>query len=211
VALLAIQKLEDAEASGISLGTVKWRLVDLYCDIGQPDRAIPYLDNIGDDPNLSTGPGSAPFRQGRVYFLLGNYRTATELWEQYAIPQLKIARTQAAIQSGLGLLRSNPVGGLQSAMDVPGQLLQQAEWEYLLGLAYLESGEPSKSAIHLQAALELNPELGGRAIAVEYLNRMGVEVPASTSGEPSEATPTAERAEAPAIDSPESKSEVPQP
>lgn len=194
VALLAIQKLEDAEASGISLGSVKWRLVDLFCDIGQPDRALPYLDNIGEDPNLSTGPGTAAFRQGRVYFLLGNYRTAVELWDQIAIPQLKSARANNSMQAGLGMLRANPIGAVRSAMDVPAQVRQQAEWEYLVGLALLEGGEPKYAATRFQAALRLNPDLVGRSIVEEYLRRIGADIPArpaSESEKPKEAEATA--------------------
>lgn len=180
---LAIQKLEDAEASGIDLPTVKWRLVDLLCDTGQPDRALPYLDNIGNDPNLATGPGTDSFRQARVYFLLGDHKTAAQLWGPVSIEALRGARANAAIQSALMLLRGDPANATRVAMDVPNQLAQQAEWEYILGLALLEGGRPTEGGEHLRLALELNAKLSGRPIAVEYLGKMGLEVPAEAVGE----------------------------
>jgi tetratricopeptide (TPR) repeat protein len=198
---LAIQELEDAEASGIDLPNIKWRLVDLLCDTGQPDRALPYLDNIGNDPHLTTGPGTDSFRQARVYFLLGDYATASELWSKVSIPPLRATRTQGAIQSSLMLLHGDPMGGTRVAMDVPRQLAQQAEWEYILGLSLLEGGKPREAGPRFQTALKLNPKLGGRAIAEEYLKRIGLEIPSGPKAEDPKveaSAPEAETAKAPA-------------
>src|SRR5262249_7475043 len=86
--------LSDAERSGISPAVVKPRLIDLYCNTGQPEKALELLA-VGaiDDPNLGPEPGAGALRQGRVYFLLGNYLSAATLWQERAIPRVRQDRT----------------------------------------------------------------------------------------------------------------------
>ncbi|CAN5609332.1 hypothetical protein BH23PLA1_BH23PLA1_06720 [soil metagenome] len=191
---LAIDELEGAETSGLNLPMVRLRLVDLYCDIGQPDRAEPYLGEIGNEPQLLSPnvPGSDAFRQGRVLFLLGNYADAAFIWQQYAIPRLRMTRSQGALQTALLLLRGQPQAAALTALEIPGQLDQQADWEYLLGLCQLEGGQPEPAGEHLQRALELAPNLIGRTIAAFYLRKLGREVPEKEPETEAEAVPQAE-------------------
>jgi len=174
---LAIQLLEEAESSGISLANVRWRLVDLLCDIGRPDIAEQrHLGQIGNEPSLNTGPGTDVFRQGRVYFLLGAYDVAADLWRQ-AIGRLRASRSFGALDASQTLLRGNPMVAVQSMLNVPNQVLQEAEWQYILGLARLEGGRPQQAGPAFQDAVELNPDIQARPIIVAYLDRLGLEVP----------------------------------
>ncbi|QDV32491.1 tetratricopeptide repeat protein [Tautonia plasticadhaerens] len=173
--------LIEAEQSGVGLATVRMQLVDLLCDIGRPDQAIPYLSG-GDELSLSSGPGTAQFRQGRVYFLMGDYRTASELWSTLALPQLRASRAQEAMQTASLMLTGQPMPAVQAALNVPTQLTQQAEWEYLLGITLLEGGFPAEAAEPLRSCLELVPGLQSRPIVAYYLEQLGVEVPPLPSG-----------------------------
>ena len=90
----AIAELAEAERNLDSTAIVKPRLVDLYCNTGQPEKALELLA-VGalEDPNLGAEPGSGAFRQGRVYFLLGNYLSAATLWHERAIPRARADRS----------------------------------------------------------------------------------------------------------------------
>ncbi|WP_158633423.1 tetratricopeptide repeat protein [Tautonia sociabilis] len=188
----ALGYLIDAERSGIGTASVRMQLVDLLCNIGRPDEAIEYLGG-GDEQGLSSGPGTAQFRQGRVYFLMGDYRTAAELWRSLALPQLQAARAEGAMQTATLMLTGQPMAAVQAALNVPAQLSQQAEWEYLLGICLLEGGFPAEAGPHFRSSLELNPELQGRPIAAFYLEKLGLDVPppppSEEEGTPAEAEP----------------------
>jgi hypothetical protein len=102
---LAIAKLADADASGDSPTIVKPQLLDLYCNTGQPDKALDLL-NVGSvgDPNLGTEPGVSTYRQGLVFYLLGNYLSTASLTDR-SIFQLKMDRSNRAITAGKGFAR----------------------------------------------------------------------------------------------------------
>ena len=176
LAELGLRYLMEAEQSGVGLATVRIQLVDLLCDIGRPDQAIPYLSG-GDEQSLSNGPGTAQFRQGRVYFLMGDYRTASELWRSLALPQLRASRAQEALQTATLMMTGQAMSAVQTALNVPAQLQQQADWEYLLGVTLLEGGFPAEAGEPLRASLELVPRLTARPIAAFYLEKLGLEVP----------------------------------
>jgi tetratricopeptide (TPR) repeat protein len=186
--------LIEAEQSGIGLATVRMQLVDVLCDIGRPDQAIPYLSG-GDELSLSSGPGTAQFRQGRVYFLMGDYRTASELWSNLALPQLRASRAQEAMQTASLMLTGQPMPAVQTALNVPAQLTQQAEWEYLLGITLLEGGFPNDAVAPLRSCLELVPGIRSRPIVAYYLEQLGEEVPPLPSEEEDEGEPPASPAD----------------
>ena len=90
----------------MSPALVKPQLLDLYCDTGQPDKAVEMLSSgTIDDPSFGAEPGISAFRQGRVYFLLGNDDHAGTLLTEYAIPRLRQDRTLRALESARMLLR----------------------------------------------------------------------------------------------------------
>ena len=62
---LAIAELEEADRGNMSPAVVKPQLVDLYCNTGQPDKALELLSmGASDDPNLGAEPGMSFMRQG---------------------------------------------------------------------------------------------------------------------------------------------------
>jgi len=175
---LAIEKLADAERNSMSPAVVKPRLIDLYCNTGQPDKALELLA-VGaiDDPNLGPEPGAGALRQGRVYFLLGNYFSTATLWQTRAIPRLQADRSNRVLAAAGILTHGEATQTTNEFLAVPGSLNQQATWEYDLGMCQLEAGLPEESAAHFTQALTLAPGLPVRPIAEYYLKKMGKPVP----------------------------------
>ncbi len=101
---LAIHELEEAEKNGTNPAQVKPMLLDLYCDTGQPDKAVEMLSSgTINDPSFGTEPGVSAMRQSRVYFLLGNAEYSGTLWEKYAIPSLRYDPGQQGDWLGRGV------------------------------------------------------------------------------------------------------------
>jgi hypothetical protein len=184
---LAIEKFAEAEHNSISPPIVKPRLIDLYCNTGQPDRALELFSGVIDDPNLGSEPGAGAFRQGRVYLLLGNYIPAATLWQDKAIPRVRFDRSGRVLTSGSALARGETVPATNTFLALPATLRQQATWVYELGLCQLEAGLPQDAAESFTSALTLAPELVVRPIAAYYLERLGKPVPprSKTAGQAS--------------------------
>ncbi|GIW87517.1 MAG: hypothetical protein KatS3mg108_1841 [Isosphaeraceae bacterium] len=199
---LALEELLAAENLGISPAAVRWSLVDLYCQTGQPDKAYDLLEATGiGDPSLSTGPGTAAYRQGLVNLLLGYHTYAANYWENYALPPVRQAAVGQALEAAIGVLRGEPVAATRTVLDItgvpgsPGYLDNEAQWEAELGLCLLEAGIPQDvleedgtvrqtgAATHFRRALEINPQHPIRALLVYYLERLGQPVP-SEPGDP---------------------------
>jgi tetratricopeptide (TPR) repeat protein len=190
---IAIQELEEALQINVAPALVKPQLFDLYCDTGQPEKALDLIGTNVDDPTLGSEPGAAALRQGRVYLLLGNYEYATTLWARNAIPQIRFARTFRALTSSQALLlgKVEPSSGIPpqaaqagpvpfavtSLMSLPSTTTTQATWEYDLALARLEAGDPESAAEQFTRALTLAPNLSTRPIAAYYLKKLGKPVP----------------------------------
>jgi tetratricopeptide (TPR) repeat protein len=175
---MAITKLADAETSGDSVSVVKPQLLDLYCLTGQPEKALELLavGSIG-DPNLGTEPGVATYRQGLVYFLLGNYMSTASLWEQRSIPALRMDRSSRALSAGRSFIHGEAMGANNMLQGISTSLAQQATWEFDLAMCQLEGGRPDEAADHFTKALTLEPDLPVRPIAAYYLERLGKPVP----------------------------------
>ena len=174
----AIAELAEAERNLESTAVVKPRLVDLYCNTGQPDKAVDLLATGAlEDPNLGVEPGSGAFRQGRVYFLLGNYLSAATLWHERAIPRVRAERSGRILGASAGLTRGDALQTTNAYLALPASLNQQAAWLYDLGMCQLEAGMPNDAGESLSKALTLAPALGVRPIAAYYLQKMGQPVP----------------------------------
>jgi tetratricopeptide (TPR) repeat protein len=188
---MAITKLADAETSGDSVSVVKPQLLDLYCLTGQPEKALELLSvgSIG-DPNLGTEPGVATYRQGLVYYLLGNYLSAASLWEQRSIPQLRMDRSSRALAAGRSFIHGEAMGANNVLQGISTSLAQQATWEFDLAICQLEGGLPTEAADHFTKALTLEPDLPVRPIAAYYLERLGKPVPPNRE-RPGSSKPTA--------------------
>ncbi len=174
----AIGQLAEAERGGVSPAVVKPQLIELFCNTGQPDKAFELL-SVGavDDPNLGAEPGMAALRQGQVYYLLGNYVSAANLWQDRAIPRVRFERSMRALTAGQALTRGEAPAATNAFMGLPTTLAQQASWEYDLAMCLLESGHIDPAATHLTSALTIYPELPVRAIGAYYLEKMGKPVP----------------------------------
>jgi len=130
-----------------------------------------------DDPNLGSEPGSSALRQGRIYFLLGNYNSAATLWQEHAIPRLRFDRAVRALEAGRALTRGEAIGVTSAFLSLPTLIGQQASWEFDLAMCWLESGLPGQAAEHFTKALKIFPDLPLRPIAAYYLEKMGKPVP----------------------------------
>jgi hypothetical protein len=191
---LAIHELEEVNDAGGNVPGVRPMLVDLYCEAGLPDKALDVIVNLNpDDPTLASigtnSVGTASYRQGMVYFLLGNYSNAAGLWQDRSIAPLRSRRDQDGLTAGQMLLTGNPINSVRTLLDLPEKVSTQARWEYELGLAALEGGLPTDLvADHLQSALKLEPNLAVRPVIAYYLEMLGKTVPPPRPN-PSDAKP----------------------
>jgi tetratricopeptide (TPR) repeat protein len=175
---LAISKLAEADASGDSPAVVKPQLLDLYCSTGQPDKALDLL-NVGSvgDPNLGSEPGLATYRQGLVYYLLGNYLSSASLWNERSILQVRMERSNRSLMAGRSFARGDAMQATNLFLGIPSSLEQQATWEFDVAICLLEGGKPSEAAEHFTKALTIEPNLTVRPIAAYYLEKLGKPVP----------------------------------
>jgi tetratricopeptide (TPR) repeat protein len=190
----ALDDLADAEASGVRATAARPLLIDLYCQVGQPDRASELLGAMSEDPALNTGPGTAAMRQGLVSLLLGNYAVAKALYER-AIPRLRESEAFQTLTAAQLFLRGDVRTATTQFLEMPNRIGTQASWEFDLGLLLLEAGEPDQVAAHLTKALTLVPNLPLRPVAAYYLGKLGQPVPplpekAKASQGPSSTPPT---------------------
>ena len=186
---LAINELEDLNETGGNPAVVRPLLVDLYCDYGLPDKAFDLIGTLNiDDPTLSTGIGTATYRQGKVSFLLGNYDFAVNLWQSRSIDQVRKQRSMQATMAGRILLDGDPMTAIRQLLEVPEKVEIQAEWEFELAMAALEGGLASDfTAEHFQTALKLEPNLATRPVIAYYLEKLGKPVPPPRSTAPRDA------------------------
>jgi hypothetical protein len=201
---LAIQLLEEAKEAGINPALIKPTLLDLYCEVGEPDKAgelwtagnfaDPTLGDTSESPSLRQA--TAALRQGRVYFLLGNYSSALAVWNREAIPTLRGQRTLSAPLATHALLEGEAGTAARTLLNIPEELARQAAWEFEVGMASLEAGEPvDDTASHLTNALKLAPRMAVRPVIAYYLKKLGRPVP-EPPADASKAEPA--KAEAPA-------------
>ena len=157
----------------------------------------------------AAGSGTASYRQGRVYFLLGNYENSITLWRDRAIDEV---RKQRSIEPPAPARRSSPESRSSPpgrSSELPEKVALQAEWEFELALAALEAGFPPRLAIdHFQSALKLEPNLAARPVIAYYLEKLGESVPPLKPAEPAPA-PASPPAEAPKATEPPAASAAP--
>ncbi len=176
---LAIQELDEALQINVSPAIVTPRLLDLYCDTGQPEKALDLLTKSSnvDDPTFGTEPGTSPLRQGRVWFLLGNYEYAATLWKRNAISALRFERSAKSLSAARTLLYGEAKAATNAFESLPSKITTQGLWEFELGICRLEGGEPDLAAEAFTDALTLAPALPTRLIAAYYLEKLGKPVP----------------------------------
>jgi hypothetical protein len=117
-----------------------------------------------------------------VSFLLGDYDNATSLWRDRALQQIKADVSGGAVQAAQNLLQGNVKPSVAGFVHLPTLLLDEATWEYELGLCLIESGQPDEAAGHLTRALRLEPKFPIRPLLLYYLEKLGK--PFTESDEP---------------------------
>ena len=179
---LAIHELEEAERTGTNPAQVKPLLLDLYCDTGQPDKAVEILSagQVG-DPTFGTEPGISEMRHGRTYFLWGNYEYASTLWEKNAIFKLRAERTMRTLDALPAFLKGDIMLPTSKLLEIPEKLANQAAWEFDNALCRLEGGMPTLAGEHFTKALTLVPNLSVRPVIAYYLEQLGLPVPPESS------------------------------
>jgi hypothetical protein len=206
---MAIGFLLDAENAGFNLAQLRYALVDLYCQTGQPDKAFDLLEGTtANDESLGldgSSPGlkmaRAGYRNGLVNLLIGNYPIAASYWGVYTLPFIRSTESQQTISAAREMLRGQPVPALRAILEVsgtpeqPGLIDTYAEWETELGLCQLEAGMAldrldaagavvqEGAATRFLRALEIKPRSPLRPLLVYYLEKMGVDVPPLPPGE----------------------------
>ena len=209
----AIQYFKDAENAGFSMAQLRFALVDLYCQTGQPNEAFDLLEGTtANDESLGVDgatPGlklaRAGYRNGLVHLLLGNYSMTTRYWNNYTLPFIRAAETEQTLNAAREMLNGQAIPALRSIMEVagtpeqPGLIDTYAEWQAELGFCQLESGAAldtrdangavlqEGAATHFRRALEIKPQTPLRPLLAYYLEKMGQEVPAAPVDEPAPA------------------------
>lgn len=175
---VALQELEKARTLNLASAVVHPMLMDLYCQIGQPDGAVTVFGNVG-EPNLNTGPGTAPYRQGRYRLLMGDYDSAREFWDRFAIPVLARERDLQALGGAAGFIRGTltPMIAGFSSQSLVNSVRTQANYEFELATVLLESGRPGEAGDRFVRCLELEPRFRLRPLIAYYLERLGRDVP----------------------------------
>lgn len=196
---IAIAELDEAEKSGLAQGQARSRLLDLYCMVGQPDKALELIGEAAslEDPSLNTGPGSVAYRQGLVYFLIGSYDLGTVVWRDRAIRDLRLSEVVESLESARGLIFGQVRQASDGIQQLPARVANQAVWEAELGLCLLEAGKPSEAGDHLEKTLELQPDSPLRPLVARYLELLDREVPPRREAEAEPESPAAPAPETP--------------
>ncbi len=188
----AITKLEEAQLAGTNPQAVNPRLLDQYCRIGQPDRALDLISGENDDPNLSTGAGTSAYRNGMVSYLIGNSQVAAFRWQRTAIPQVQSEQLGMGLTAGVSVTRGDIKAATNAFLELPNKVNNQASWEFDLGMCLLEGGQsPDLAAEHLSRCLTLVPDLALRPLIAYYLEKLDKPVPSEIRAEsPPKVEPT---------------------
>ena len=175
----AIEELENAGKEGISPKAVMGRLIDLYCQVGRPDKTTDLVATVEiNDPALGTEPGEGAYRLGLISLLLGDYIKGVALWSQ-AVRQVREARVYEATDTLARMIQGEPARAAVGALNVPRRLGIESQWVYELGLLSLEAGrlDNLSAGDRFLSALRLSTELTTRPVAVYYLEKMGMKIP----------------------------------
>lgn len=172
----ALTDLREAEATGTSPDTILPVLIDLYCQLGMPDQAIPLVGNTGGKA-LETSAGLSPYRQGLVSVLLGNYPGAEVLWGNESIPVARLDEMRRGLMAGNMWLVGELGTATRSFIELPDQGRVVASRLFELGMIQLESGQPEAAADSFTKAAKREPEADFVPIARYYLEKLGKPLP----------------------------------
>ncbi len=162
-----MREFEEAESQNVGTARVKYRLLDLYCLSGRPDKALEQLGYLNlDDPALVTGPGTASYRHGLMNLLVGNYAKRRRRTGNGALPSRSAGSESAdALESVRSMLQRRAARrGESPIQELPSRVRNQADWEFEEGLCQLEGGPAlSKPSAHFaQVASSSIPKMAAR-------------------------------------------------
>ena len=173
----ALADLRESEATGTSPDTILPVLIDLYCQLGMPDQAIPLVGNTAGNKPLETSAGLSPYRQGLVSVLLGDYAGAAVLWGNESIPVASLDELRRGLMAGQMWLVGEIGTATRSFIELPDQGRIVADRQFELGLVQLESGMPDAAADSFTKTLKRDPESVLSPIARYYLEKLGKPFP----------------------------------
>lgn len=173
----ALADLRESEATGTSPDTILPVLIDLYCQLGMPDQAIPLIGNSGGNKSLETSAGLSPYRQGLVSSLLGDYSGGVVLWGNESIPVASLDEMRRGLMAGQMWLVGELGTATRSFIELPDQGRIVADRQFELGLIQLESGMPEAAADSFTKTLKRDPESVLSPIARYYLEKLGKPFP----------------------------------
>jgi tetratricopeptide (TPR) repeat protein len=188
----ALTDLREAEATGSSPDTIVPLLVDLYCQLGMPDQAIPLMGNMS-NKMMETTAGLSSYRQGLVSALLGDYSGAFVGWSNESIPVAKLDEMRRGLMAGQMWLSGELGTATRTFMELPDQGRILANRLFELGLVHIEAGQPQMATDALTEALKRDSESDFVPIAKYYLEKLGkpfVESAKDAKATPPDAAPT---------------------
>ena len=109
---------------------------------------------------------------------MGNYLSTASLWGERSIPQLRMEpQHPRPVARPRTSSTARPSPASNQFLAIPGNLEQQATWEFDLAICELEADGPTDAAKHFTNGLTLEPDLPMRPIAAYYLEKLGKPVP----------------------------------
>ena len=172
----ALTDLREAEATGTSPDTILPILIDLYCQLGMPDQAIPLIGNTG-NKSLETSAGLSTYRQGLVSALLGDYPGAFVGWGNESIPVTQLDELRRGLMAGQMWMLGELGTATRTFMELPDQSRTVAARLFDLGPIQLEGGMPKAAAESFTKSLKREPLSDISPIARYYLEKLGKPFP----------------------------------
>lgn len=168
----ALADLREAEATGTSPEVIVPILIDLYCQLGMPDQAIPLISNAG-NPSTETSAGLSAYRTGLVSSLLGDYGGAYVGWANESIPMARLDEMNRGLSAGRIWLVGEVGTATRNFLELPDQSRTLAARYFELGLIQLEGGQPKLAIEAFTKSLGREPESETSAVSKYYLEKMG--------------------------------------
>lgn len=168
----ALSDLREAEATGTSPEVIVPILIDLYCQLGMPDQAIPLISNVG-NPSTDSSAGLSSYRTGLVSSLLGDYGGAYVGWANESIPMARLDEMNRGLSAGRIWLVGEVGTATRNFLEMPEQSRTLAARYFELALIQLEAGQPKLAIEAFNKSLIREPETEIALIAKYYLEKMG--------------------------------------
>ena len=186
----ALADLREAEATGSSPDTIVPILVDLYCQVGMVDQAIPLISNVGNRATETTA-GLSSYRTGLVSSLLGDYGGAYVGWANESIPMARLDEVRRGLMAGQIWMAGEVGTATRNFLELPDQTRTLAGRYFELGIIQLEGGQPKLAIEAFTKSLAREPESDLAPVMKYYLEKLGKPfVEPAKTGDQAPAAPT---------------------